>query len=76
MEGVPADAEQAPVCVPGFRAGPIVSQDGFSHCHIKDYHRLEVAAYPHMMNDVREKGLAEFVKNGSRVSWLHRNNQG
>ena len=47
MEGVPADAEQAPVCVPGFQRGPVVSQDGFSHCHIKDYHRLEVAAYPH-----------------------------
>ena len=31
---------------------------------VKDYHRLEVAAYPHMMNDVREvaAGLAEFVK--------------
>lgn len=47
-----------------FERGPIVSQDGFSHCHIKDYHRLEVAAYPHMMSDVREvaAGLAEFVK--------------
>lgn len=47
-----------------FERAAIVEQDGNAHCHIKDYHRLEVAAYPHMIKDVRDvaAGLAEFFR--------------